>query len=123
MSHPARHLCLGRMPNEPAHLQRYLWSSLPATAQSESLHKLAQAIDATPDFLAHERDVNAVLAALKAEFATLEDFEREFPSLCFALATGVGKTRLMGAFISYLHLAHGFKHFFVMAPNLTITTS
>lgn len=88
--------------------------------QSESLHKLTQAIDATPDFLAHERDVNSVLAALKAEFATLEDFEREFPSLCFALATGVGKTRLMGAFISYLHLAHGFKHFFVMAPNLTI---
>lgn len=88
--------------------------------QSESLHKLAQAIDATPDFLAHERDVNAVLTALKAEFPTLDDFEREFPSLCFALATGVGKTRLMGAFISYLHLAHGFKHFFVMAPNLTI---
>ncbi len=88
--------------------------------QSESLLKLTQAIDATPDFLAHERDVNAVLAALKAEFSTLEDFEREFPSLCFALATGVGKTRLMGAFISYLHLAHGFKHFFVMAPNLTI---
>jgi len=53
--------------------------------QSESLHKLAQAIDATPDFLAHERDVNAVLAALKAEFATLEDFEREFPSLCLPL--------------------------------------
>jgi type III restriction enzyme len=88
--------------------------------QSESLLKLTRAIDATPDFLAHERDVNAVLTALKAEFPTLEDFEREFPSLCFALATGVGKTRLMGAFISYLHLAHGFKHFFVMAPNLTI---
>lgn len=88
--------------------------------QSESLHKLAKAIDATPDFLAHERDLNAVLTALKAEFPTLEDFEREFPSLCFALATGVGKTRLMGAFISYLHLAHSFKHFFVMAPNLTI---
>lgn len=88
--------------------------------QSESLHKLARAIDAAPDMLNHEQDLNAVLAALKAEFTTLEDFEREFPSLCFALATGVGKTRLMGAFISYLHLAHGFKHFFVMAPNLTI---
>jgi type III restriction enzyme len=48
------------------------------------------------------------------------DFEREFPSLCFALATGVGKTRLMGAFISYLHLAHGINNFFVLAPNLTI---
>ncbi|TXT40426.1 MAG: type III restriction protein res subunit, partial [Comamonadaceae bacterium] len=42
------------------------------------------------------------------------------PSLCFALATGVGKTRLMGAFISYLYAAHGIKHFFVLAPNLTI---
>jgi type III restriction enzyme len=48
------------------------------------------------------------------------DFEREFPSLCFALATGVGKTRLMGAFVSYLHLAHGINNFFVLAPNLTI---
>ena len=88
--------------------------------QSESLEKLALAIDAAPDMLSHERDLNAVLSALMAEFPTLEEFEREFPSLCFALATGVGKTRLMGAFISYLHLAHGFKHFFVLAPNLTI---
>jgi type III restriction enzyme len=88
--------------------------------QSESLHKLALAIDAAPDMLNHQQDLNAILTVLKAEFSTLEDFEREFPSLCFALATGVGKTRLMGAFISYLHLAHGFKHFFVMAPNLTI---
>jgi len=88
--------------------------------QSESLLRLVRAIDAAPDMLNHQQDLNAILSALKAEFATLEDFEREFPSLCFALATGVGKTRLMGAFISYLHLAHGFKHFFVMAPNLTI---
>ena len=36
------------------------------------------------------------------------------------LAAGVGKTRLMGAFISYLHAAYGYKHFFVPAPNLTI---
>jgi type III restriction enzyme len=88
--------------------------------QSESLERLARAIEAAPDMLAHERDLDAVLAALKAEFPTLEAFEREFPSLCFALATGVGKNRLMGAFIGYLHLAHGFKYFFVLAPNLTI---
>ena len=50
----------------------------------------------------------------------MTDFERDFPSVCFALATGVGKTRLMGAFISYLHLAHGINNFFVLAPNLTI---
>ena len=50
----------------------------------------------------------------------LTDFEREFPSVCFALATGIGKTRLMGAFIAYLFYEKGVKNFFVMAPNLTI---
>ncbi len=88
--------------------------------QAESLSRLARALDAAPDLLGHERDVTSILSTLKAEFSTLEDFEREFPSLCFALATGVGKTRLMGAFIAYLHLAHGINNFFVLAPNLTI---
>jgi len=88
--------------------------------QAESLVRLARAIDAAPELLGHERDVSAILSTLQAEFPTLADFEREFPSLCFALATGVGKTRLMGAFIAYLHLAHGINNFFVLAPNLTI---
>lgn len=88
--------------------------------QAESLSKLVCALEAAPELLGHERYVSAILSTLKAEFPTLEDFEREFPSLCFALATGVGKTRLMGAFISYLHLAHGINNFFVLAPNLTI---
>lgn len=65
-------------------------------------------------------DTAAVLEIIRSEFPSVTDFEREFPSLCFALATGVGKTRLMGAFISYLHLAHGINNFFVLAPNLTI---
>jgi type III restriction enzyme len=64
--------------------------------------------------------LDAQLSAIQSEFPSVADFEREFPSLCFALATGVGKTRLMGAFISYLHLAHGINNFFVLAPNLTI---
>jgi type III restriction enzyme len=65
-------------------------------------------------------DLKAALEIIRSEYPTVTDFEREFPSLCFALATGVGKTRLMGAFISYLHLAHRINNFFVMAPNLTI---
>ena len=88
--------------------------------QEESLRRLAHSIGAAPELLSHDREVGAILSTLKAEFPTLEDFEREFPSLCFALATGVGKTRLMGAFIAYLHLAHGINNFFVLAPNLTI---
>ncbi|MBA3572956.1 MAG: DEAD/DEAH box helicase family protein, partial [Pyrinomonadaceae bacterium] len=67
-----------------------------------------------------DTDIQAALAAISSEFPSVTDFERDFPSLCFALATGVGKTRLMGAFISYLHLAHGFNNFFVLSPNLTI---
>src|SRR5437899_1748832 len=65
-------------------------------------------------------DVAAALATIRGEFPSVTDFEREFPSLCFALATGVGKTRLMGAFISYLHTVYGLKNFLVLAPNLTI---
>jgi type III restriction enzyme len=67
-----------------------------------------------------EVDIAKALEIIRSEYPTVTDFEREFPSLCFALATGVGKTRLMGAFISYLRLAHGINNFFVMAPNLTI---
>ncbi|CAN5344529.1 DEAD/DEAH box helicase family protein [soil metagenome] len=65
-------------------------------------------------------DPAEALAIIRDEFPTVEDFEREFPSLCFALATGVGKTRLMGAFITYLYRAKGIRHFFVLAPSLTI---
>jgi type III restriction enzyme len=65
-------------------------------------------------------NLEAALGVIRSEFPTVSDFERQFPSLCFALATGVGKTRLMGAFVSYLHLAHGLNNFFVLAPNLTI---
>ena len=67
-----------------------------------------------------QSDIETSLAKINQQFPTVTDFEREFPSLCFALATGVGKTRLMGAFISYLHLAYDIKNFFVLAPNLTI---
>ncbi len=71
--------------------------------------------------LSKNTDVDWALAAIQAEFPSVTSFQdRKFVSLCFALATGVGKTRLMGAFISYLHLAHGIRHFFVLAPNLTI---
>lgn len=86
--------------------------------QRQSLDILDRVTEISPP--QKNADIAAALAAIRREFPTVTDFEREFPSLCFALATGVGKTRLMGAFISYLHLAHGVNNFFVMAPNLTI---
>jgi type III restriction enzyme len=86
--------------------------------QRRSLEILHRIMDITPRGKAP--DVAAVLDIIRSEFPSVADFERDFPSLCFALATGVGKTRLMGAFISYLHQAHGIDNFFVLAPNLTI---
>jgi type III restriction enzyme len=67
-----------------------------------------------------ELEIANALKTIQSEFRTVTDFEREFPSLCFALATGVGKTRLMGAFITYLFRQRLSRHFFVLAPNLTI---
>lgn len=86
--------------------------------QRRSLDILDRIMEITPP--GKGADPAALLEAIRSEFPSVTDFEREFPSLCFALATGVGKTRLMGAFISYLHLAYGFNNFFVLAPNLTI---
>lgn len=53
-------------------------------------------------------------------YPIFSDFERKFTSLTFALATGVGKTRLMGTFITYLYLNYNIKNFLVVAPNTTI---
>lgn len=86
--------------------------------QRRSLEILDRISEITPP--GKDVDLASVLEIIRSEFPSVTDFEREFPSLCFALATGVGKTRLMGAFISYLHLAHGINNFFVLAPNLTI---
>ena len=86
--------------------------------QRRSLEILDRIIEIAPP--GKGADTAAVLELIRGEFPSVTDFEREFPSLCFALATGVGKTRLMGAFISYSHLAHGINNFFVLAPNLTI---
>lgn len=86
--------------------------------QRESLEILDRVCDIIP--LEKNADIVRALQVVQSEFPSVSDFERDFPSLCFALATGVGKTRLMGAFISYLFKTRNIRHFFVLAPNLTI---
>jgi len=54
------------------------------------------------------------------ELKQFQAFDRTFPSYTFALATGVGKTRLMGGFVAYLHLVYGIQHFLLVAPGNTI---
>jgi type III restriction enzyme len=86
--------------------------------QADSLDILADILER----MAFEKsaDLQANLEAIRAGYPQVADFEREFPSLCFALATGVGKTRLMGAFVTYLYLTGRSRHFSVLAPNTTI---
>ena len=86
--------------------------------QRDSLEILARICEIIP--LRKDQNAEECQDILSKEFPHVSDFERNFPSLCFALATGVGKTRLMGAFVAYLHIAKGVRHFFVLAPNLTI---
>lgn len=88
------------------------------TPQKDSLKILEDIISAVP--LRKGMNPKAALGAVHALCPTCTDFERDFLSLTFALATGVGKTRLMGAFIAYLYTQHGIRNFFVVAPNTTI---
>ena len=94
--------------------------------QKESLEIFARLCDVLT--LSKAPDLEAEIEAVHALCPTLTSFERTFPSVCFAaisgapfrLATGIGKTRLMGACIAYLRYEKGIRNFFVMAPNLTI---
>ena len=60
------------------------------------------------------------LSLAKEIYPYCKDFERDFPSFAFSIATGIGKTRLMAACIAYLYLKKGIRHFFILAPNLTL---
>jgi type III restriction enzyme len=88
----------------------------------EPLQQSLDILASLADELELQKDVSlpSELQKVKALYPTCTDFEREFPSLAFSIATGVGKTRLMGAFIAYLYLQKGIRNFFVLAPNLTI---
>ncbi|MBN2340731.1 MAG: DEAD/DEAH box helicase family protein [Deltaproteobacteria bacterium] len=89
----------------------------PQRQSLEALHRVMETAEPHKNV-----DTQKALEIIQSEYPTVTDFERSFPSLCFALATGVGKTRLMGAFITYLHLEHGIRNFFILAPRTTVYT-
>ena len=86
--------------------------------QKTSLKRLADILDDVQ--LSKDMPLAPALDTVNNLYPICKDFERNFMSLTFALATGVGKTRLMGAFITYLYCQYGYRNFFVVAPNLTI---
>lgn len=86
--------------------------------QRESLNILAELLEQLK--LDKEPDMQHWLHLIRPQHPSMTAFERAFPSLCFALATGVGKTRLMGAMIAWLFITRRSRHFLILAPNLTI---
>jgi type III restriction enzyme len=88
------------------------------TPQKESLNILAEIL--TKINLSKDMSTSEALQLIQEVRPSVKDFERAFPCICFAIATGVGKTRLMGAMIAYLHAEYEIKNFMVLAPNLTI---
>ena len=86
--------------------------------QKESLKRLEQITEVVS--LNKNMDLEKSLECVGGMFPTCSAFERVFLSVTFALATGVGKTRLMGAFITYLYTQKGIKNFFVVAPGTTV---
>ena len=87
----------------------------PQEESLEILEKILNKITLTKEYNNEE-----LLPIVHKIAGTCTDFERNFPSICFSLATGVGKTRLMGAFMAYLYKEKNIKNFMVIAPNLTI---
>ena len=94
----------------------------PLAEALEVVAKISDALDLKrPDeSVDYESFLDEQLAKAKTVCPSCKDFERDFPSFAFSIATGIGKTRLMGACIAYLYLKKGIKHFFVLAPNLTL---
>jgi len=101
------------------------WEKVPWVTQAERNPQSEKERKYTPEQIAdidarHPVELAAQLDRIRTKFLTATSFEREFPSICFALATGVGKTRLMAAIMAYLHRVKKVNNFFVVAPNRTI---
>lgn len=82
-------------------------------------------LDAISAHCDYQRDSKAAVEAAASEHCERQrtirvDDKFDFPSFCFAMATGIGKTRLMGACIYYLYKTKGYRHFFILAPGSTI---
>lgn len=89
--------------------------------QKEALQYL-DAISSSCDYKHNTLDeIEAIATANCEDKHTIKvDDNFKFPSFCFDMATGIGKTRLMGAAIYYLYKTKGYKHFFILAPGNTI---
>ena len=83
------------------------------TPQEEALSYL-DAISSNCDYKNDDKTAVEAVASENCENQRTVNSKFEFPSFCYAMATGIGKTRLMGASIYYLYKTKGYKHFFIL---------
>ena len=89
------------------------------TPQEEALSYL-DAISTHCDYKKNDKEAVEAVASEYCENNRKIRTKFDFPSFCYSMATGIGKTRLMGACIYYLYKTKGYKHFFILAPGNTI---
>lgn len=89
------------------------------TPQEEALSYL-DAISSHCDYKKDNKETVEAAASEYCENPRKVTSKFDFPSFCYNMATGIGKTRLMGASIYYLYKTKGYKHFFILAPGNTI---
>jgi type III restriction enzyme len=82
-------------------------------------------LDAISDHCDYKNDSKATIESIATKYCEKQraikvDEKLDFPSFCYAMATGIGKTRLMGASIYHLYKTKGYSHFFILAPGSTI---
>ncbi len=92
----------------PGQIKKWMSLRQPQTEAQERLHRVSNGIN-------YRKTAPEKVARRAAEITEKEiTFDTVFPSLCFTLATGVGKTRLMGASIYYLYKTKGYCNFFFL---------
>lgn len=87
----------------------------PLVNSLEILEDFFKKIDVSKDV-----DLKEALHTIHSKYPILTSFEHDFLSLTFAIATGVGKTRLMGAFVTFLYTQYNIKNFLIVAPGKTV---
>lgn len=97
------------------------WAMSLRQPQSEAL-QVFDAISSNLDYKTTTKENAEKVATENCEHNKIISVDKEFhfPSFCFDMTTGIGKTRLMGAAIYYLYKTKGYKHFFILTPGNTI---
>lgn len=105
--------------------QRRTWEYLQSMSLREPQYEALQYFDAISSKIEYRTSSKAEAEKIASENCQAPhtisvDKEFDFPSFCFDMTTGIGKSRLMGACIYYLYKTKGYKHFFILAPGNTI---